>query len=309
MKDEIHASVAAAAVAATKQQKGRIAAMATRLSPPQPGDLLSSPIPLPEIVGWVVLHPHPDDETRHYLVPADAGPWVGIGDIRLPKHSLSGPLVLRGGLGLWAYPSAFPPGSRISAVEPRYVNRVRQVLADVVRGRLVAAAAQMEHEADADFEQWRDQLMACVARMQAWIEEQGQVVAVTEFAQEISSAITRQTAARIGAAAESPLAAAASSQGLLGKLVKVLSDTAPRDWLTWKTSAGPIYLHQSPDGITGIWTEDGPPPKLRGQQVGGKWAALRWKTEADYKLCGPIPWRNGTIDLRLENGEHLKVKA
>jgi hypothetical protein len=144
----------------------------------EPGDLfvLQQTGHLP--VEWVVLERRPamgDGSAAAEVpsaapavllaVPADANPLAGSADFELPSGSPAAPLTLRCGFGVWLAEAHFDLARRTGRLGEEALRRARRLQAATIAGvPLAATPAQLEVDADPEYQEWVEKVLVQARR-------------------------------------------------------------------------------------------------------------------------------------------------
>jgi hypothetical protein len=101
-------------------------------------------------------------------VPADANPLAGSSDFELPADSPAAPLTLRCGHGVWLAETHFGLARRTGRLGDEALRRARQVQAATIAGApLAATPAQLEVDADPEYQEWVETVLVQARRSAA----------------------------------------------------------------------------------------------------------------------------------------------
>lgn len=146
--------------------------------------------------------------TMLLAVPADTNPLAGSADFELPSESPAAPLTLRCGFGVWLAETDLDLSRRTGRLGEEALRRARQVqAATIARVPLAATPAQLEVDADPEYQEWVEKVLVQARR--AVIEAPG-VAAGGNVAAVVPGAAAPPVAAVAPLATVAPVAAVAA---------------------------------------------------------------------------------------------------
>jgi hypothetical protein len=140
--------------------------LAGRSGPPAAGDIYDTEQPSDRPISWALLRAHPDASQAFFVAPTDCVAWAGVTDVVVPASRPFGPCTIRCGHGVWVPRDALT--RRVGFLSDIDLGRARDVLARLVRGTLVPAAAQLEDESEPEYNEWTAEVATAVAELDAF---------------------------------------------------------------------------------------------------------------------------------------------
>jgi hypothetical protein len=289
--DRIRAAIAEAAETLARQP-----VQPTGGDTPTPGDLYL--FDAGEDVGleWLAVRFHPDDSSLLLLAPMDDFPLVGTPDLALPREIVGRPLTVRCGETDWFPASLCAPRLRAGAVPEPVLALVRQRLADLARGRPVAAEDE-SIDFDAEYEEWVGE----VARARAALLARASVPDAKSLVVVPVAPLSTSPPSQFAPTPEFSLAAETGGT-LFAELGKALAGLqAVKYHEVPDVPGGKLFLVVDTSGVRAVW--DGAPasaPRLAGVSGSGGELSMTWRSGPEGRLSQTeqcLPWVDGRVVL------------
>jgi hypothetical protein len=282
----------AAAEAAVNMGKARESA-AGRSGPAAPGDLYVFPVSESAALEWLVIRAHPDDPGLLLLVPGDDFPLAGTADVPLPPDPTRRRLIARCGQGLWAPTTLLDARRRVGCLPVDQLPQVRQMLADLARGRNTGGEQQQQADADPEYEDWMEVVEGARKRLQGFADHSRPVYVLSTspsqaLAAEPQFALAAETGDELAAGMER--AATRVNAGLISYEFPL-------------PEGGKLSFLVHEHGMSVAWDGPGAPPALCVEQEAGRPILAEWQKGTEdkfYRSDFVFQWSAGEVLISVD---------
>lgn len=119
---------------------------------------------------------HHEGGDLFFCVPLDWYPETsGLCDVPIRHNDPFGPMCLRCGHGLWLGDEEFQSAHRVAILAPRYTERARNKMAQMVRGKLEGTSSQRETECDPFYEEEVLDRAECASEWIRYLRDEGRL--------------------------------------------------------------------------------------------------------------------------------------
>ncbi len=130
---------------------------------PRPGEIFVLRESGPEPIEWLVVEVSSTKDGRWIGLPVDTYPWIGPGDIGVPREAPGGPLNLRCALAVSLPQGLFEAALRSGSLAPSYLKEAKAKSRELSAARIHSGGQGELEPADRE---WRQKLVEAVRRVQ-----------------------------------------------------------------------------------------------------------------------------------------------